>query len=49
MAYGEGEFRIVLEEDRHSSTEVSKSEGFDVAVVDEDGALCWVVDARDQF
>jgi hypothetical protein len=48
-AHGERELCVVLEEDGHSSTQVSKSEGFDVAVVDEDCALRWVIDARDQF
>jgi hypothetical protein len=48
-AHGEGELCVVLEEDGHSSTQVSKSESFDVTAVDEDCALRWVVDAGDQF
>ena len=48
-AYGETEVRVVLEEDGYYGTEVSEFESLDVAVVDEDSALCWVVDTGDEF
>jgi len=49
IAHRDGELCVVLEEDGHSSTEVSKSESFNITAVDEDCALGWVVDAGDQF
>lgn len=49
LMYGEGEVCVVLEEDGHGGTEVGQSESFDVSIIDEDGALCWVVDPGDKF
>ena len=48
-AHGEGEVGIVLEEGGHGGAEISEFEGFDVTIVDEDGTLCYVVDAGDEF
>jgi hypothetical protein len=41
--------RVVLEKGGHGSAEVGESEGLDIAVIDEDRALCWVEDTRDEF
>jgi hypothetical protein len=41
--------RVVLKKGGHGSAEVGKSEGLDVAVIDEDNALCRVVDTGHKF
>jgi hypothetical protein len=40
---------VVLEKGGHGGTEVSEFEGLDIAIVDEDSALCWVEDTGDEF
>lgn len=48
-AHREWKVGIVLEEDGNSTTEVGEAQGLDVNAIDEDGALRWVVEARDEL